>query len=212
MVPIEILDAIVNVDSDLDLRDHLALSATCRSFRSAYTDVVWQVLFDAAFPQYASCPVENVDVEYTARSERSYYGAPIKSDPTHLTSYVFVRPRGHWETKAGPFGRGWKAARYIFTSNSAGAPGADRWGQSKAEWLAGEPEREALQSTTRAAVTAQVNIVATYRYDGLMEILPALYHTPIYRELTDDEKMCVVFTSARSLTSLILVAQLLPLF
>jgi hypothetical protein len=95
-----------------------------------------------------------------------------------------------WNAKAGPFERGFKAARWIFSSPSTGAPGVARWGQSKAEWLAGEPERTALQDETREAVLARPDLPVKYSYDGRMEYMPGVFETPIYRELSEHERRC----------------------
>lgn len=138
--------------------------------------------------------MDDIRVNFTASICRDMYGSTNKSDPTLLQSYIFGPKRGdpyRWNAKVGPFERGWRAARYIFTSGltGAGAPGASRWGQSKAEWLVGEPERLALQEATRTAVLAKNDQTARNTYDGRMELMQGVFETPIYRDLTSHERM-----------------------
>lgn len=97
-----------------------------------------------------------------------------------------------WNPKFGPFARGWMPARHLFSSGTAGAPGAARWGLSKAEWDAGEPARKELAEATRAAVASNTKTPSRYSYEeGLIEVAVGVYDPPVYRELTDIEKTYV---------------------
>ncbi|KAL7415660.1 hypothetical protein BDY24DRAFT_381811 [Mrakia frigida] len=116
LFPLEVLDLIISVDSDLDLRDHLALAATCRYFRTCYRDVVFQVLFQASFPSLARQSSERIGIYEDGVPETVY-------------SYSSIQPFG-------PFERSLNAGRRIFSSGRSlvGAGGWFGWGLSRAEY------------------------------------------------------------------------------
>lgn len=122
-----------DADNLPDLRDHLALAATCRTIRSFYHDVVWQVrpsrrpspsfyladrlthdrllshalqvLFYASFPDLC-VPSWAVEVTY-APSQQLWLA---KKSPDELRSYLAVAVLLNTGLPAGPYERGWNAS------------------------------------------------------------------------------------------------------
>ncbi|KAL7411223.1 hypothetical protein BDY24DRAFT_397110 [Mrakia frigida] len=108
-LPLEVLDLIFSVDSDLELRDHLSLSGSCVFLRESYRDVVFQVLFQSHHPDVIHPPAH------------IYVGSDGK---------VFKRDRiaaVRFASEFGPHSRGWREGRTIFTSS------AENW-RREMEW------------------------------------------------------------------------------
>lgn len=199
----------------LQLRDHLALSATCRFFRACYTDDVWQALFQAEFPKLV-INLADIGVHHAISSQRDYYRRTVKDDPSKLASYVYDSKgdvygsdwdRGYSVRTNGPHLRGWRAARTIFTRGIDGTPGAVRWGQSKTEWDAGEANRQAARDELKSAILSDETYVKKFRTmheSGKMTITHPLLgpEETILVDLTAADRECVCSLLIRYRSSL----------
>ncbi|KAL7409640.1 hypothetical protein BDY24DRAFT_402511 [Mrakia frigida] len=116
--PIEVLNLIISIDTNLDLRDHLALSGVCRFFRTCYRDVVFQVLFQDAFPATTHCFSDTFNI--------SDEGKPIAD----LTRKIW-RYNSDVERSIGPTTRALTEARNIILFNGKVSEG---WGVPNKEW------------------------------------------------------------------------------
>lgn len=181
-----------------------------------------QILFSAAFPEFIA--------DITAC--RAYHAAEtgyefddiymrerkVKTNPSQLRSYVSGRTHYYAGPlrsgySFGPFNLGWRAARYIFSSGTDGAPGAARWGQSKAEWDAGQAARDAQEEEVLEAIRTDPKLPRSIDYLSAMMKVSCLYagRTALV-DPTDEEKKCVsaVSSSARRQSLLLMPPTLTP--
>lgn len=142
------------------LRDHLALAATCRYFRTCYTNgqcarvldfscalleltplfvpatVVFQVLFQKKYPNFI-VPADCITIQDD--------GAPWSSYASTTASYTFEY-YGRPKTQLfGPVLRSWNHARWIFSTSEAAQGG---WGVPTAEWEGSDAQQAEEQQMT----------------------------------------------------------------
>lgn len=152
-----------------------------------------QVLLQAHAPRACIDPYEIQITRVTQNIRRLRPHWP--TDPISIDTYV-DRAQPFGPRMAGPFTRSFRHARHIFSNGPNGAPGSERWGQSCAEWEAGELERDELVWATREAVVNDPKMPRSY--DSVLEttvVADGIFHFEIFDEPTDKELRLVALPS-----------------
>lgn len=111
-----------------------------------------------------------------------------------LNTFVYPHPLNDPKFVFGPLRRGWMPARHIFTRGVAGAVGAVRWGESKAEWDAGERNRAKEENALKKAVLADPKMKREVQFGkGRTRVAEGVFLHDIVVKLNEEEQKCVPF-------------------
>lgn len=111
-----------------------------------------------------------------------------------LNTFVYPHPLNDRKFVYGPLRRGWMPARHIFTRGVAGAVGAVRWGESKAEWDAGERNRANEENALKKAVLADPKMKREVLFGkGRTRVAEGVFLHDIVVELNEEEQKCAPF-------------------